>query len=144
MRTKLIDLIWTELPDDILMVNILPFLKPEVKMLLNKTYYHQYHNLIKKNIPSNYYESYVRDMLRCDYTFVVSYILRENMDKWLKWHNYRYKSMIYKNFIYFMRQYCIDNNAVKCINLINLELKNKGLSKKNINIITGRNIRWTN
>ena len=144
MRTKLIDLVWTKLPDDFLIVNILPLLKPEVKMLLNKEYYKKYHYLVKQMIPIKYYESYLRDMIRNDFNFVFSYILRENIDKWLKWHNYRYKSMIYKNFIYFMKQYCIDNEANKCSELLQQELKNKGLSKKNINIITGRNIRWTN
>jgi hypothetical protein len=142
MRQVLVDLIWKSLPDD-LIDHLLLFLKPSLKMTLNKEYYKKYHYLVKQLIPIKYYESYLRDMVRNDSSFVFSYILNENIDKWLKWRNYRYKTLIYKNYIYFIKQFCLDNESHKCYAILQDELKKRGLSKKNIKIITNRDIRWT-
>ena len=72
MRQVLVDLIWKSLPDD-LIDHLLLFLKPSLKMTLNKEYYKKYHYLVKQLIPIKYYESYLRDMVRNDSSFVFSY-----------------------------------------------------------------------
>ena len=81
-------------------------------------------------------------MLRRDYDFVFERILIENYEKWLKIKHYIYKNVIYNNYIYFIKDYCIENESNKCRILINSFFKEHGLCQnqhKN-NII--KNKRW--
>ena len=59
---------------------------------------HQYiknHHIIYKLIPTNKYESYVRDIIRKDNQLVISCLMRENFKRWTSYKKYLYKNIIY-------------------------------------------------
>lgn len=108
---------------------------PKYKLIfVNTTYYNLYHYLIKKFIPI--YESYTRDMIRRDNYFVFERILRENYESWVKNREYRYKNMVFSNYIYFILHFCMENNSERCRNILMDELSKRdlcrNLHKKNI------------
>jgi len=111
-------------------------------LFLNKKNYINNHYLLRPIILKNKIENYIRDMIRRDYDLVFEQILLENYKRWLEIKHYMYKNIIYKNYIYFIKDFCIENESNKCRSLINLFLKEHGLCQnqhKN-NII--KNKRW--
>jgi hypothetical protein len=111
---------------------------------LNKKEYIKNHLFLKKYIQRDQYENYVRDMIRRDNSFVFSLLMRENAQRWLQFKKYIYNTCIYSNYIYFLLEFCIQNNSEKCKHVVNEYLQETGLSKNQHkkNIVT--NIRWTN
>jgi len=108
---------------------------PKYKLIfVNTTYYNLYHYFIKKYIPI--YESYTRDMIRRDNYFVFERVVRENYDSWIKNREYRYKNMVFSNYIYFILHFCMENNSGRCRNILMDELSKRdlcrNLHKKNI------------
>ena len=105
------------IPDDILINNIKPILKPETLVWLDKTNYIKYHSCIEKqikhrptsNYPSGVYESYVRDIVRMDYSFVFEQILNDNIQKWIRIRNYRFKDKIYNTYLNFVFDFLLIN-----------------------------------
>ena len=123
----------TELPEELIFI-IKEYI-PNIKLIfVNKTNYLLYHFLLKKTIPN--FENYVRDVIRRDNEFVFENIIRENYVKWLQNINYIYKNMIFKNYIYFISYFCIENESSKCRYFISHFFKKlgmcKNLHKKNI------------
>lgn len=129
----------SELPDVIIDI-ILEYVPKERLIFVNKTYYKLYHHLLKKHI--RLYESYVRDTIKRDNEFVFEQILRENNDMLIECRNYRYKYMIFNNYIYFLNYFCIENNSENCRQLLKEELIKRNLykylHKKNIS----KYIKW--
>jgi len=129
------------LPDDIIR-EIFDYIPREKLVFVNSTYYNLYHHLLRNRI--NTYESYIRDMIRRDNDYVFERIVRENFENWLKNKNYRYKDMIFSNYIYFIIQFCIENNSEKCRELFMKELTKRdlvrNLHKKNVI----KYIKWKN
>ena len=101
---------------------------------INKTYYNLYHPQIKKYISK--YESFTRDMIRRDNYMVFEKIVRENFNNWLNNKQYRYKYMIFNNYIYFIMCFCIENDSNKCrdilLNIFEERKFGKNLHKKNV------------
>ena len=112
---------------------------------LNKTYYNTHNHLIKDMIDKQRFEDYIRAMVRENNTFVVKHIIRENIFRWAKLTRWRYKNVIYFDYIHFIFNYAIENNAHNCRDLINLiatELLGEKWHKKNgIRYIRNK---WTN
>ena len=108
----------------------------------NKYYYMNYHYLIKHLIPKNQFENYIRHIIRRDNDFAFLRILNDNYRKWLKIKQYVYKNIMYKNYIYFLSDYCIHNESVKCRNALNLFLKEHGLCQNRHKKNTYIHIRW--
>jgi hypothetical protein len=134
----------SNLPDCIIEL-IKEFIPRESLVFLNKNFYESYHYLIKNCIiNTNLYENYVRDMIRKDNGFVFEMIIRENIDYWLKSKSYRYKNMIFNNYIYFVIHYCIENNSDNCrkiiIDFMSKRDLCKNLHKKNV----VKYIKWNN
>lgn len=131
----------SELPDVIIDI-IFEYIKREKLVFVNTMYYKLYHHLLKNHI--HLYESYVRDIIRRDNEFVFEHILRENNHNMIKCTNYRYKDMIFNNYIYFLQYFCIENSSEKCRELLIEELSKrnlcKNLHKKNI----VKYIKWSN
>jgi hypothetical protein len=123
----------SNLPEEIIS-KIFDYIPRQKLIFLNSTYYNLYHYLLKRHIPV--YESYVRNMIRRDNYFVFERILRENIDNWIKNRQYRYKNMVFSNYIYFVLHFCIENNSEKCRNILMEELSKRdlcrNLHKKNI------------
>jgi hypothetical protein len=122
-----------ELPSEI--INLVKEYIPKTTLVfLNKTNYILYHFLLKKNIKN--YENYVRDIIRKDNYFVFENIIKDNYEKWLQNKNCIYKNMIFKNYIYFILYFCIENESSKCRYFIIHFFKKlgmcKNLHKKNI------------
>ena len=103
------------LPDDMINV-IFEFIPRQKLVFVNSFNYNQYHYLLRSSIPM--YENYIRDTIRRDNNFVFEKIIEENIDRWLKSKQYRYKNMIFNNYIYFVIHYCIENNSENCRKLL--------------------------
>jgi len=131
----------SHLPDDIINL-IKEFITYKILVFVNKTFYNLYHHTIKSSI--KLYENYVRDMIRRDNDFVFEKILGENINLWLKNKQYRYKNMVFNNYIYFIINYCIENNSDNCRKILTNYLKKRdlcrNLHKKNV----VKYIKWTN
>jgi hypothetical protein len=117
-----------DLPNEILDI-IFYYLNTREKIFLNKKYYIKYNDYIDQYIIN--YSSYVRDIIRLDYSFVFEYIIYRNFNKWIKINNYNYKNIIYNNYILFLSDFANKNKATKCLNLLNLHLEISKLKKLN-------------
>jgi len=114
------------LPDEI--ITIIKEYLPQIKLIFtSKENYIMYHSLTKKMIKN--YENYIRDIVRRDNDFVFKLILEENYKKWMEVKQYKYKNMIFKNYIYFLISYCIENDCNNCRNVISGFFKLHGLGK---------------
>ena len=131
----------SDLPCDI--INLIKEYIPRWKLVfVNKNFYDLYHYTIKKRIPL--YNNYVRDMIRRDNEFVFERIIKENIELWLKKKEYFYKNMVFNNYIYFIMNYCIENNSERCrdvlINYLSKRHLCRNLHKKNV----VKYIKWKN
>ena len=67
---------------------------------------------------------------------VFEQICRENFDNWINNKQYRYKYMIFNNYIYFIMCFCIENDSNKCrdilLNIFEERKFGKNLHKKNV------------
>ena len=117
----------TYLPDDIIKIIWYKIL-PKYKIFINKENYIKFNYLIDQNITNH--DSYIRDIIRNDSSYVFYYILQRCFNNWLQMYNYKYKGVIYTNYINFILFYMQQNNSSKCNNLINLQLNLCELKKK--------------
>ena len=115
-----------KLPTDIVNI-ILQYIPKKVFTFTNKTNYTLYHSLIKSSVKN--YEMYIRDTIKRDNYFVFEMIVRENYIKWIEFKNYIYKNEIFKNYCYFIIDYCIENDSTKCRSFITNFLQELGLYK---------------
>ena len=115
------------LPEEILINSIKPHLDPKSLVWLNKDNYITHHKYIYSMIgnqrtltsPGGKFDSFVRYIIREEATFVLNQILVEKIKIWYNSPIYRYANHKYKNYLFFIYQYSIDNNFTKsktCIN----------------------------
>jgi hypothetical protein len=129
------------LPQEI--INIIKEYIPKTTwVFLTKTHYLLYHKLIKKHITC--YESYIRFTIKKDNNFVFERIFEENYKIWLNKYNYKYQNILFKNYFFFIIDYCVDNGSNRCKQIIDNFLKEHGLWKNlhKKNII--KYIKWKN
>jgi hypothetical protein len=124
-------------------IDIIKSYIPNIYLIfVNKNYYTKYHYLIKELIPKKNYEKYIRYVIRKDNDILFQYILNDNINHFFKIKNYIYKNIKYSNYLYFLIDFCIDNNSNNCRNILNEIMKEHRLCqnrhKKNTNI----HIRW--
>ena len=109
-------------------INIIKEFIPKIAFVFtNRENYRLYHSLLLSYITN--YEGYIRDTIRRDIEFVFTMILRENHKKWYEIKKYKYKNMIFTNYLYFIIHYCIENVSNNCSNAIHEFLKEHGLGK---------------
>jgi hypothetical protein len=130
-----------DLPDDI--INLIKEFIPYIKLVfVNKIFYNLYHHTIKKIIPL--YENYTRDIIRRDNDFVFQRVVKENIDLWIKNKEYIYKNMVFNNYVYFLINYCIENESERCREVLLYFLSKRdlyiNLHKKNV----VKYIKWKN
>ncbi len=122
------------LPEDLVDYEIKEYIPDEYFMQTNKDYYMRCHHLLKPRIPR--YEQYIQTTVRMDSAFVFEILLRENIDKWVKTKDYAYKTSIYKNYIYYLIDYCNEHCSHECRNITLNLLSKLGLCqnqhKKNV------------
>jgi hypothetical protein len=99
------------------------FISKKVKMFLNKVSYLENHQFIKDYISCYRFESYIRDIVRKDHSFVFNNLLVHNIDKWIKWKSYLFRDCVYLNYLVFLNFYCIDNSSTKCRELIQQKIE---------------------
>jgi hypothetical protein len=108
----------------------------------NRENYNLYHTLIKSSIKD--YESYIRSMIRQDNEFVFKKIIEENYNKWYEIRQYKYKNMIFNNYLYFVMNFCIENESNNCRKIISDFLKEHGLGKNLHKKNVVKYIKWKN
>ena len=130
-----------KLPEEIV-GQIKEYIPNDIIVFTNKKNYLLHHIFIKYRVKN--YENYIRDTIRRDNDFVFDKIIRENYKKWYEIKNYKYKNMIFKNYLYFAINFCIENDSNNCRNTINFFLKEHGLCKNlhKKNIV--KYIKWKN
>jgi hypothetical protein len=82
-------------------------------------------------------------MIRRDNYFIFDKIVGENVNKWINHRQYRYKNMIFSNYIYFILHYCIENDSDNCRQIMMKELSKRDLSKNLHKKNVVRYIKWT-
>jgi len=137
----LINLI-NKLPYDIINYEIKQFIPKKAFVFTNKENYILYHSLIKKDIIN--YENYIRDTIRRDNFFVFERIVRENYNKWTEFKKYMYKNIIFKNYAYFVINYCIENESNNCRKIMNFFFEELGLGKNQHKKNFVKYIKWKN
>ena len=129
------------LPCELVMM-IKSFLPKTSLIFLNRYYYKKYHYLVKKMVNKNNFENYLRDIVRRDNEFVFSQILLDFHKNLSRIKNYVYKNIMYKNYFYFLTDYCIKNSSINCRNVLNEFLKVQGLCQNRHKKNTFIHIRW--
>jgi hypothetical protein len=121
---NLLDKIY-KLPDDI--IKIIKEFIPQYKLVfVNLYYYNLFHSYVRNMIPL--YENYIRDTIRRDNEFVFNKIVEENLYNWINNKNYRYKNMIFSNYMYFINYFCMENNSQNCRKILFDNLNKRDLS----------------
>ena len=132
-------------------INKLPFfIVNEIKkyisedklIFVNREKYTNLHYLIRYQIPSIKFENYIRTIVYRDFDFVFQQIVQENYLKWLEIKEYSYKNSTYKNYVYFIKGFCIENNSEKCRIFLNNFLEKLGLCKNQHKKNIIKHIRW--
>jgi hypothetical protein len=118
------------------------YIPSTTSVFLNKTLYLNNHFLIKELVPKYNIEKYIRYILELDYSFVFEQVLKENYKRWNNIKSYIYKNVIYKNYLAFIVDFCIENESWKCRSLINCFLIEHGLGQKEYKNNFNKNKRW--
>ena len=116
------------LPDELIKY-IFEYVHPSEIVFVNKKYYLSYHSFVRQMIPRKNYENYIRETIKRDHSFVFEQIIKENWKKWLSIREYLYKNSVYSNYIYFLKDYVLINDSIKCRNLLNAFLFERGIGK---------------
>jgi hypothetical protein len=142
MIVQLNNLLFNRLPLEIIDL-IQQYIPLKILFFINSYYYFTNHKQITILLKNNkIYDSYVRDTIRRDNDIVFNLILNENINIWLKYKKYYYDSIIYANYLYFIRDYGFINNSKKCNIIINNKLKEYGLLKNIYKKKIHKYIRW--
>ena len=126
------------LNDDVLNV-IFEFIPTFIKFSLNKQFYKTKKRKIAKP------DTFLRNIIRLDYSFIFEYHLVKKYHKWRKISRWIYKNMIFHNYVEYIRHLCIVYESSKCKKLLIIhEKKINPQKKKKYKRIGIRNTRWSN
>ena len=112
---------------EVIILLIQEYIPKHILVFTNRENYQLYHSLIINSIKD--YNTFIKDTIKRDNEFVFDTIVRENYLKWFTIKQYRYKNMIFLNYLYFMIHFCIENDSNNCRKVINNFLKEHGLDK---------------
>ena len=115
--STLIKILIDFMPEDIVSY-IFPFISVKKLVFINTKYYSKNYKLVKNMIPKDRYEAYIRNIIRKDNYYTLSFLLNENVDKWINMNKYPYKHQIFTNYLYFINYLSIEHNSNKCRVLI--------------------------
>jgi hypothetical protein len=128
---------------DVLIDEIYTYLPVKRKIFLNKHFYIYHHNLVRHCIKKGQFENYIRDIVRRDYDFVFLHLLHDHFPRWYyEIKDYEYKNMIFKNYLFFLKEFCLMNDSTKCRNMILDFMEKLDLCKNQHKKNLVRNIRW--
>lgn len=97
---------------------------------LNKTYYIENYDLVYVKMKPNNLENYIRYIVKRDFDFVFRFVVTRNLFRWFRMREYLNNFLVYHNYIYFIKDFCISNNSNKCLNTLNQILQKLGYEKK--------------
>ena len=118
------------------------YISEEKLIFVNREKYSNLHYLIRYQIPNIKFENYIRTIVYRDFDFVFQQIVQENYLKWFEIKEYTHKNETYKNYVYFIKGFCIENNSEKCRIFLNDFLKKLGLCKNQHKKNIIKHIRW--
>lgn len=82
---------------------------------LNKNYYNAFHSEKLDIIHGkNCFDSYVRDMIRKDCDYILTFLTQKYYAFWNKKKTYIYKKVPYKSYYDFLYHFSFSNNHLKC------------------------------
>lgn len=134
------------LPEE-LSTKIFKYVLPNVLVTSNMTFYMKYKQMTRNKIPDFYYDNYVKHMIRKDLDFIFNFIMIEYFDVWKNPKKYSYKNIVFKTYVTFLLHFARENEATKCIEIINFYMTNdekddvNGKRHKKPRI---RNTKWNN
>jgi len=130
-----------ELPIEL--IDVIKMFIPSIFLLfVNKTYYYESHSLLlNRMLLENRYDKYIRNLITSDNYFAFECMLREH-NKYNTNKKYLYKNVEYKNYYYFLIDFCIENDASNCRNALNTFLLDAGLCQNRDKKNRWRNVRW--
>ena len=111
--------LFNSLPNDITINCIMPFIQPEIMVWVNKENYIKYQSIVRKLIPDNLYENYIRYIVRLDHSFTLEKVIRENIHKWNKMKKYRYKNIVAMDYLHFIYYFAFEHESKKALEVIN-------------------------
>jgi len=114
------------LPDDLINL-IKSFVQKPKFIFTNRENYKLYHYLIR--ITPGKFDDYVKMMIKRDNGYILNSIIRENYFKWYEKGKMYYKNKIFSNYLYFIMNYCIENESENCLEIISEFFKEVGLGK---------------
>ncbi len=124
-------------------VNIIKeYIPKKIFIFTNRENYNLYHLLLKPHVCN--WDNYIRNIVKFDYSFVFQRVIRENYKKWIKIKNYKYKNMIFSDYLYFILNYCIENESSNCRKSVMDFLKEHGLNKNLYKKKLIKYIKWKN
>ena len=86
---------------------------------LNKNYYNAFHSEKLDIIHSkNCFNSYIRDMIRKDCDYILTFLIHKHYMYWNKKKKYIYKKFPYKSYYDFLYQFSFINNSIKCTQVL--------------------------
>lgn len=100
----------------------------ETTVWLTKENYCKNHKIVRKMIEPEFYESYILDIVKQDYAFVFSEIIKERFDNFHKWKGYYFNETRHHSFLTFLRHFATTNNSPKCVEVIDIRAIEKGFS----------------
>jgi hypothetical protein len=117
---------------EVLVDYIKEYIPQKVVLFLDKSLYISHHYLVGQMLLQNKHtEKYIRYIIRRDFSYVFGQLLNENIDKWLRYKKkYPYNNLIYTQYIYFLIDYCIEHESVRCKEEVTSLLQKLGLCKK--------------
>ena len=130
-----------KLPIDItsIIFDYIPFIK---KRNLNRFLYKtNYSNIIPMRVKISF-ETYIRNIIINDYDFIFDSLIKNNVLRWIHIKKYRYKQIIFNNYIYFLQYFSMIHNSNKCFEIVNNTIRNTGLDGKQHKNKINRNIIW--
>ena len=96
---------------------------------LNTILYVENYDLVYTKMKPGNVENYIRYIVKRDFGFVFKYVILRNLFKWYQMRDYLYEYLIYHNYIYFIKDFCISNQSINCLNSLNEILKKLGYEK---------------
>lgn len=90
---ELLDIIWSHVPSS-------------AKFVCNRGLYAEHHKGFIASLHTSRYHSYVRDMVRNDYAFVVKQLLIDERRRWDSIRLYNFGGFVYDTYDTFLRSLC--------------------------------------
>lgn len=115
--------------------HIYTYVPCRIRVWLNKTNYISNHTSVTTMIKSKHlYDSYLRNILRNDMSFVFDTILQQEYNRLWDIKKYTYKKRTYRTYSEFMDKFIFENNSHRCRDVLFNNVYRKKYRKMRNNI----------